>query len=123
MLRRILAWHSRFHKSGHQAKRNGVLHETLREADRLAEEVFVATYAVVLRASVKDVSQMSGRSRQCCSSVRTYVHNGSPTKARLLARATIRSMVGKTSTLVHSVMHARQPIDDDNRPGASESKM
>ena len=72
MLRRILAWHSRFHKSGHQAKRNGVLHETLREADRLAEEVFVATYAVVLRASVKDVSQMSGRSRQCCSSVRTY---------------------------------------------------
>ena len=38
--------HSRFHEKRHQTKRNGVLHEVLRETDRVAEEVFVTTYIV-----------------------------------------------------------------------------
>ena len=37
------AQHSRFHEKRHQTKRNGVLHDTLREADRLVKIVFAST--------------------------------------------------------------------------------
>ena len=35
--------HSRFHEKRHQTKRYGVLHDTLREADRLVKIVFAST--------------------------------------------------------------------------------